>query len=104
PSTPTDQAWIESLNGTVKAERPHLTKITDPTELRAELQAVRTEYNSARLHSSLDYVTPDDAHECRAERIRQARRDGLARAARQRLAYHRNQRKNQPDPEDPNVV
>ena len=104
PSTPTDQAWIESLNGTVKHEWPHLTKITDPAVLRAELEVVRTEYNSARLHSSLGYVTPDDEHEGRAETIRQARRDGLARAARQRLAYHRDQRKNQPNPEDPDVV
>lgn len=30
PSTPTDQAWIESLNGTLKAEWPHLLAITDP--------------------------------------------------------------------------
>jgi len=30
PATPTDQAWVESLNGTVKHEWPHLTKITDP--------------------------------------------------------------------------
>jgi putative transposase len=27
PGTPTDQAWIESLNGHVKAEYPHLLAI-----------------------------------------------------------------------------
>ena len=104
PSTPTDQAWVESLNGTVKHEWPHLTRITDPAVLRAELEAVRTEYNTRRLHSAIGYVTPDDEHHGRGEAIRQARREGLTRAAQARLAYHRNQRKNQPNPEDPNVV
>lgn len=101
PSTPTDQAWIESLNGTVKAEWPHLTRITDPAVLEAELAAVRDEYNSIRLHSGIGYVTPDDEHEGRGKDIRQARSEGLTRAARDRLAYHRNQRKDQPNPEDP---
>ncbi len=104
PGTPTDQAWIESLNGTVKHEWSHLTRITDPIVLEAELEVIRTEYNSRRLHSSLGYVTPDDEHEGRGEAIRQARRDGLDRAARDRLAYNRNQRKNQPTPEDPDEV
>lgn len=104
PATPTDQAWIESLNGTVKAEWPHLTRITDPAVLRAELEVVRTEYNTTRLHSSLGYVTPDDEHYGRGEGIRQARRDGLSRAAQERLTYNRNQRKNQPHPEDQGEV
>ena len=30
PGTPTDQAWIESLNGHLKAEYPHLLAIRDP--------------------------------------------------------------------------
>ena len=29
PHTPTDQAWIESLNGHIKAEYPHLLAIRD---------------------------------------------------------------------------
>ena len=104
PATPTDQAWIESLNGTLKAEWPHLNAITDPALLRAELEAVRTEYNATRLHSGIGYVTPLDEHEGRGTAIRTARREGLAEAARQRLAYHRDQRKNQRNPEDPDVV
>ena len=35
PGTPTDQAWIESLNGHLKAEYPHLLAIRDPATLRA---------------------------------------------------------------------
>src|SRR6266545_4753489 len=37
PSTPNDQAWIESLFGHVKTEHPHLEKIQDPGELEREL-------------------------------------------------------------------
>lgn len=103
PSTPTDQGWIESLNGTLKAEWPHLLAITDPAVLRAELDRIRVEYNTTRLHSSIGYVTPDDEHEGRGEGIRAARRKGLHDAHQRRLAHHRQHRNNQnhnhrPDP------
>ncbi len=103
PSTPTDQAWIESLNGTLKAAWPHLLAITDPAVLRAELDRIQVEYNTVRLHSSIGYVTPDDEHTGRGEGIRAARRKGLHDAAQRRLAHHRQRRNNQihnhrPDP------
>ena len=104
PSTPTDQAWIESLNGTIKMDYPHLLAITDPATLRAELDITRDDYNSTRLHSGIGYVTPEDEHTGAGKAIRQARRDGMDQAQQARLAYHRNQRKNQPNPEGPNVV
>jgi putative transposase len=63
PGTPTDQAWIETLFGHVKGEWPHLEKIRDPGELEAELERVRTEYNTVRLHAAIGYVTPDDEHQ-----------------------------------------
>ena len=44
----------------------------------------------------MSYVTPDDEHQGRAERIRQARQDGLNRARLTRIAYHRNNKPNQP--------
>lgn len=105
PSTPTDQAWIESLNGTLKGEWPHLLAITDPAVLRAELELVQAEYNQTRLHSGIGYVPPDDEHEGRGSAIRAARRHGLERAAQRRLAINQKNRKNQrtqqhPDPED----
>jgi transposase InsO family protein len=65
PGTPTDQAWIESLFGHVKAEWPHLNAIRDPAVLRAELAVVRERYNSVRLHAGIGYVTPNDEHEGR---------------------------------------
>jgi transposase InsO family protein len=41
--TPTDQAWIETLFGHVKADWPHLEDIDDPAALAAELEIVRAE-------------------------------------------------------------
>src|SRR5262249_59999850 len=58
PHTPQDQAWIETLFGHVKGEWPHLEKIRDPGELDAELNSVRAEYITIRLHASIGYVTP----------------------------------------------
>lgn len=95
PATPTDQAWIESLNGTIKAEWPHLLAITDPAVLRAELELVRTQYNTIRLHSGIGYVTPEDEHTGRGEAIRKARQAGLEQARLRRLAHHRAERENQ---------
>jgi putative transposase len=89
PHTPQDQAWIESLFGHVKGEWPHLEKIRDPGELERELTRVRLEYNTVRLHASIGYVTPDDEHTGRGEQVRQARRDGLARAREARITYRR---------------
>jgi putative transposase len=90
PHTPTDQVWIETLFGHVK-EWPHLEQIRDPGELDLELERVRIDYNTIRLHAGIGYVTPDDEHEGRGEGIRQARRDGLKRARTIRVQYRRNQ-------------
>jgi len=99
PGTPTDQAWIESLFSHIKADWPHLDAINDPAVLRAELAIVRVEYNTVRLHAGIGYVTPDDEHEGRGPQIRRARRVGLMRARRQRIAYHRLQRHQRQPPE-----
>lgn len=100
PGTPTDQAWIESLFSHVKADWPHLDTITDPAILRLELEKVRVEYNTVRLHAGIGYVTPDDEHEGRGPAIRRARENGLRLARRRRIAYHRKQ-KHQPEPPQP---
>ena len=89
PGTPADQAWIESLFGHVKADWPHLEQLTDPAVLTLELDRVRDEYNSVRLHAGIGYVTPNDEHQGRGDTIREARRQGLERARQQRLEYHR---------------
>ncbi len=90
PSTPTDQAWIESLFGHVKTEHPHLETLTQPADLARELERVRHHCNSVRLHQGIGYVTPDDEHDRRGDQIRQARRDGLQQADARRRAAGRN--------------
>jgi putative transposase len=97
PGTPTDQAWIESFNGHLKGEYPHLERITDPVVLRAELSVIRKHWNGVRLHAGVGYVTPNDEHEGRGPAIRKAREAGLEAARLRRLAYHRNQPQQQPD-------
>ncbi len=97
PGVPTDQAHIETLWGHVKAEWPHLTTITDPAVLGAELDRVSAEYNGVRLHEAIGYVTPDDEHEGRGERIRQARIEGLARAAEARKDHRRRTKNDRPE-------
>ena len=104
PGTPTDQAWIETLFGHIKAEWPHLLAIRDPATLRAELAIVRTHYNTVRLHEGIGYVTPDDEHQGRGPAIRQARRTGLEASRQQRLAFHRQTRHHRPAPGPGDVV
>jgi putative transposase len=102
PGTPTDQAWIESLNGHLKIDYPHLLAIRDPATLRAELAVTREHYNSVRLHQGVGYVTPNDEHQGRGDAIRKARQAGLEQARLHRLAWHRRHRHHQhtEDPDD----
>jgi transposase InsO family protein len=102
PDTPTDQAWVESFNGHLKIEFPHLLVIEDPATLRAELAVTREFWNAVRLHAGIGYVTPNDEHEGRGEAIRKARQAGLEAARNRRLAWHRQNRHTQPtqDPDD----
>lgn len=104
PGTPTDQAWIESLNGHLKGEYPHLLAIRDPATLRAELAIARQHYNTIRLHAGIGYVTPDDEHEGRGEAIRKAREAGLETARLNRLARHRAAREDRPNQGPADVV
>lgn len=92
PHTPTDQAWVESFNGHLKHEYPHLLRITEPAELRMELALIRRRYNELRLHQAIGYVTPLDEHEGRGPAIRQARQAGLEKSRRDRIKFHRNQK------------
>jgi hypothetical protein len=78
------------LRAAGSASEPQLEKVRDPAVLAAELEIVRADHNGRRLHADIGYVTPDDHHAGRGQAIRQARRDGLARARAARLAYHRN--------------
>jgi putative transposase len=101
PGTPTDQAWIETFFGHLKAEWPHLLAIAEPAVLRAELDRLQVHWNCVRLHAGVGYVTPLDEHEGRGQSIRKAREAGLERARQTRLAYHRAHRNNRPQQHQP---
>jgi putative transposase len=89
PGVPQDQAHIETLFGHVKGEWPHLEKITHPDELDRDLERVRFDYNTVRLHAGIGYVTPEDEHLGRGGMIRKQRAEGLAAARAARLAHWR---------------
>ncbi|MFN7150543.1 MAG: integrase core domain-containing protein [Microthrixaceae bacterium] len=72
PGTPTDQAWIESLNGHIKIENPHLLAITDPATLRAELAVVREHYNTPVSATSPPTTNTKDAASRSAKPAKQA--------------------------------
>ena len=92
PGTPTDQAHVESFFSHLKGDWPHLTTITHPAALDAELNRIRREYNTLRLHAAIGYVTPDDEHHRRGPAIRRARIAGLKRAHAQRIKENRRSR------------
>jgi transposase InsO family protein len=89
PGTPTDQAHVESFFSHLKGDGPHLTSITNPAALDAELGRIRGEYNTGRLHTAIGYVTPDDEHHGRGPQIRRARAAGLRRARAARIKQNR---------------
>ena len=93
PGTPTDQAHVESFFSHLKGDWPHLTGITDPAALDAELARIRTDYNTRRLHASIGYVTPDDEHHGRGPQIRRARAAGMRRARAERIKQNRASKK-----------
>ncbi len=89
PGTPTDQAHVESFFSHLKGDWPHLTAITDPAALDAELARIRGDYNTIRLHAAIGYVTPDDEHHGRGPQIRRARAAGMRRARAERIKHNR---------------
>ena len=89
PGTPTDQAHIESFFSHLKGDWPHLTGLTDPAALDAELVRIRVDYNTRRLHAAIGYVTPEDEHHGRGPGIRRARAAGLKRARVERIKHNR---------------
>jgi transposase InsO family protein len=89
PGTPTDQAHIESFFSHLKGDWPHLVEIGEAAVLDAELDRIRDEYNTLRLHAAIGYVTPDDEHHGRGPQIRRSRAAGMRRARAQRIKENR---------------
>ena len=58
PGKPTDNAFIESFNGSLRDERLNVHWFDDLTDAKKKLQAWRREYNEIRPHRSLDELSP----------------------------------------------
>lgn len=60
PGKPTQNAFVESLNGKLRNELLNQNWFYTLDELREALEKWRIEYNTERPHSSLDYRTPEE--------------------------------------------
>ena len=58
PGKPTDNAWIESFNATLRDECLNLHWIDDSTDAQRTLNAWQREYNESRLNRSLNELSP----------------------------------------------
>ena len=58
PGKPTDHAYIESFNGSLREECLNVHWFEDLTDARAKLQVWKQEYNEDRPHRSLKNLTP----------------------------------------------
>ena len=57
-----DNAWAESVNGTIKVERVNRTAYPTREHARIDISRyIELRYNQMRLHSALGYITPNEA-------------------------------------------
>jgi len=69
PGKPTDNAYIETFNGTLRAECLDTHWFGTMGEAKETIEAWRREYNESRLHRALGERTPNEfAHEIAASR------------------------------------
>ena len=64
---PKDNAMAERINSTVKNELLHGKTFTSLRQVTGALRKAVEFYNSERPHSSLDWHTPDEAHQMQGE-------------------------------------
>jgi len=60
PGKPTDNPYIESINGSFRDECLNLHWFLSLDDARKKIDAWRREYNSLRPHSSLRDLTPEE--------------------------------------------
>jgi putative transposase len=89
PRTPADNATIESFFATIKGEHLYHGAYVNPIELADDADSFVAYYNEARFHMGIDFVTPAEKHDGRADEIIAARRAGMERAREQRLRVNR---------------
>jgi len=59
PGKPTQNAFVESFNGRLRAECLNLNWFEDLAEARAKLETWRVDYNTVREHGELGKLTPE---------------------------------------------
>lgn len=66
PGKPTDNATIESFNGSFRDECLNTNWFLSLQDAKEKIEAWRQDYNEFRPHSSLDYLTPNEfVQQCR---------------------------------------
>lgn len=60
PGTPTDNAYIESFNGSFRDECLNTNWFMSMNDARDKIRRWKDDYNELRPHSSLTYLTPAD--------------------------------------------
>lgn len=60
PGKPTDNAYIESFNGSFRDECLNTNWFLSLDDARQKIEAWRRDYNEFRPHSSLGNMTPDE--------------------------------------------
>jgi putative transposase len=81
PHTSDDNAFIESLFSVLKGRASFPEYFKDILQARAYVQALVEWYNTKHMHSRLDYLTPTEVEQGKAEEI-QARRNEVIEKAR----------------------
>ena len=70
PGTPTDNAYIESFNGSFRDECLNVNWFLSLEDARDKIERWRMDYNEFRPHSALTYLTPAEfARKSRAEAV-----------------------------------
>lgn len=67
PGSPQENAIAERVNGILKQEWLSEVELTDIEQAREYLTKIIKLYNTKRLHSSLNYLTPEKAHKQQGE-------------------------------------
>ena len=91
PHHPQSNGKIERFHKTLKGECVRVTAMTDLEEARHLISQYVEEYNTQRLHSALNYLTPADYLQGRhhVQHRLDERKSALAAAAEKRRAYWR---------------
>jgi putative transposase len=93
--TPAENATIESFFATIKGERLYHGSYSNPIVLISDADSFVVYYNEVRLHVGINFVTPAETHDGRADEIIAARKVGMEPAREQRLQVNRGARRDQ---------